>query len=142
MRRRTICFLLASLLVLLMLPMGVISIAADGNTPPEPDSITLTEAQWQAARQAMVKRVRQLMEIEWTCRRNMSGVGNPVLPYYSNTVYHGVPHVGGSIQTKVPFSKSLSRFKQDAQNSSNDLYGGSNFKYGIDASSYICYAWG
>ena len=94
----------------------------------------------------IVKRARQMTEIQWTPQKNIVGWGWG-LTYQAGVTYKGLPYGQPVNASYVPWSTSLEGFL-DAVNDPNSLmytsYSSSNKRapyYSVDCSAFVSWAW-
>lgn len=97
--------------------------------------------------QNIVKRARQMTQIQWTPQANITGWGGGVT-YYAGLTYTGLPYGQPVYASYVPWSTSLAGF-MDAVNDPTSLmytsYSSYNKQapyYSIDCSAFVSWAWG
>ena len=129
--RSGVCMLLTLLLLVFILPCG-------GRATGE----TLSQGQ-----QNIVKRARQILEIQWTPRQDVWQWGYGGV-FEAGTTYTGIPY-GQPVHTGyVGFEVTLSEFLEAVNDADSEFYSDYSYfnkiapYYSMDCSGFVSYAWG
>jgi hypothetical protein len=133
--KRAVCFgLVLSLLVVLF--------ATSFPMPTEATEQTLS-----AGVQNIVRRAKQMTQIQWTPVKNITGWGGGVT-YTAGKTYTGLPYGQPVYASYVPWSTSLEKFLDAVNDPASKMYTSSSTYnkeapyYSVDCSAFVSWAWG
>lgn len=131
------------LIAALLLPMGTVTLAADEDTM---GYLYLRSGQLSEGQINIVRRARQMVEIEWTPVYNLSAWGREET-FWAGTTYTGVPYGQPVHASYVGYSSTLTQFINACDNSRSRMYTEySTFNkiapfFSTDCSAFVSYCW-
>jgi hypothetical protein len=106
-----------------------------------------TEQTLSAGVRNIVKRAKQMTQIQWTPVKNITGWGGGVT-YTAGKTYTGLPYGQPVYASYVPWSTSLEKFLDAVNDPASKMYTSSSTYnkeapyYSVDCSAFVSWAWG
>jgi hypothetical protein len=131
--KRTVCFGLVLTLLMALFVMPV--------------SVAVAEPALSEGVQNIVRRAKQMTQIQWTPVKDIKGWGGGVT-YTAGKTYTGLPYGQPVYASYVPWSTSLEKFLEMVNDPSSKMYTSSSTYnkeapyYSVDCSAFVSWAWG